>query len=385
MSAPVHRHLAVLLTIAAPLALSAQIQPTLPAFTRMEPGACRSCVVRLTPVAIVGSATDKELLREGDRLLALRDGGFVAWGGDGPLLRYDAKGRYVGTLGRTGEGPGEYESVRSATLARGDSVAIFGYGRLTIISATTGRGRTTRSPGAIQAFRLRMLPSGDALIQHYAGAPGPFVVVAPDGTVRKSFGPPAGQVTLPGNRQMPDYDAQQYLIATAPSGGFWAASINYRYGLQRWSTSGAVLQTIRRVPSWWPTHDFAALRRYQTATAGNARPLPYALGLWVDRRDRLLMMTRVADANWKPDPKAPKPRESEREGPYVPWEPTGGYSRYFDTVLDIYDGTSGELLGSWRNDDFLGEPIGQDLIAVRREASDGVLSYHVWRLVVEER
>lgn len=380
-----HRFLVVLLIIASPLTLLAQAQSKLPPFTRVEPGACRACVVRMTPVVVVGSAEDKELLREGDRLLALRTGGFVAWGGDGPLLRYDAKGRYVGTLGRRGEGPGEYGSVQSATLARGDSVALFGYGRLTIISATTGRGRTIRSPAALQAFRLRMLPSGDALIQHYAGPPGPFVVMAPDGTVRHAFGAPAGQVTLPDNRQVRDWDAQQYLIATASSGGFWAASIYYRYGLQRWSTSGSVLQAIRRVPSWWRTHDHAALRRYWDAGAGNVPPLPYALGLWVDGRDRLLMLTRVADANWKADPKAPKPREHGKERPGAPWIPTGGYSRYFDTVLDIYDGKSGELLGSWRNDDFLGQSIGQDLIAVRREASDGILSYHVWRVVVEER
>lgn len=380
-----YRHLAVVLTFVCPLTLPAQTLPKPPAFTRTEPGACRTCNVRLSHVATVGSAEDEELLREGDRLVVLPNGGFVAWGGDGPLLRYDAKGKFVGTLGRIGSGPGEYRSIQSASVARGDSIALFAYGRLTVISATTGRGRTSQSPNPTRAFRLRVLPSGDAVIQHYAGPPGPFVVMAPDGTIRHAFGAAAALVTLQDNRQVPDYDGQQFLIAPAPFGGFWAASMYYRYGLQRWSTSGSVLQSIRRVPTWWATYDYAALRASQVAGAGNAQPLPYALGLWVDGRDRLFALTRVADASWEADPKAPRAPESGKEGPRMPWVPTGGLGRYFDAVLDIYDGKSGEFLGSWRNDDVLGEPIGQDLLAVRSEASDGVLSYRVWRVVVEDR
>jgi hypothetical protein len=163
------------------------------------------------------------------------------------------------------------------------------------------------------------------------------VVLAANAALKLTFGPPATVVDFGNGGQGPDYDSQQYLVAPATGDGFWAAPQFYRYGLQRWSASGEKLQTIARTPSWFPTHDYAALAEARRRGAGVTPPLPFALALWSDS-GRLFLLARAADAKWKADPNSPKVAKipaggGERQA--APWVPTGGLGRYFDGVIDV--------------------------------------------------
>ena len=364
-----------------PLMMQAQAKPTAPTLVRTEPGTCARCTMTLSYVATVGSANDKELVNDSGTLLALPSGEFLVWG-EGPILRYAADGRFLGTLGRIGDGPGEYRGQQSVVAARGDSVSIFAYGRVTTISVGSGAGRTAQAGKPLSAFRHLALPSGDVLIQNYAAPTLPFVLLAPDAAVKLPFGPSATVVDFGNGRRGPDYDSQQDLVAPATGDGFWAAPQFYRYGLQRWSASGEMLQTIARTPSWFPTHDYAALAEARRRGAGITPPLPFAHGLWSDR-GRVFLLARAADAKWKADPNAPKVAEipaGRGERRAVPWDPTGGLGRYYDGVIDVYDSVAGTFLGSWRADAWITGAIGNGMLTTRVESADGVVSFHVWRV-----
>ena len=126
-------------------------------------------------------------------------------------------------------------------------------------------------------------------------------------------------------------------------------------------------------------------RRFKLRVGGHATapPLPFALALWSDS-GRLFLLARAADAKWKADPNSPKVAKipaggGERQA--APWVPTGGLGRYFDGVIDVYDSPAGSFLGSWRADAWISAAIGNGMLATRVESADGVVSFHVWRVV----
>jgi hypothetical protein len=376
------RTLCMTLILSLPSALAAQARPAPPTLVRMESGSCARCTMTLRYVATVGSANDKELINDTGTLLALPSGEFLVWG-EGPILRYAADGHFLGTVGRIGDGPGEYRWQQSVVAARGDSVSIFSYGKVTTISVASGAGRTVQAGQQLSAFRHLVLPNGDVLIQNYNAPTPPFVVLGPDAAVKSTFGPPATIVTKPTNRQGPDYDSQQYLVAAASGDAFWAAPQFYRHGLQRWSASGGKLQAITRTPNWFPTHDYAALTEARRRGGGVTPPLPFAVALWSDPGGRLFLFARTADAQWKPDPNASKLAElpaGRGERRAAPWVPTGGLGRYYDAIFDVYDAGTGSSLGAWRADDWITAAIGNGMLATQVESTDGVVSFHVWRV-----
>lgn len=75
----------------------------------------------------------------------LPDGGLaVANGGTGEIRIYDAEGRYVRTVGRSGEGPGEFRSIGWIALRPPDSI-VAGDIRLRRITVFDGRGNYVRT------------------------------------------------------------------------------------------------------------------------------------------------------------------------------------------------------------------------------------------------
>ena len=73
----------------------------------------------------------------------LSDGRYVA--SDYAWLKiFDAKGKYIRTIGRSGNGPGEFRQLMQICVARGDTLIAFGYGdgRVSVFDST---GRHVRS------------------------------------------------------------------------------------------------------------------------------------------------------------------------------------------------------------------------------------------------
>ncbi len=352
-----------------------------PALTRLETGSCARCTLRLESVVTIGTADDKELVPENGMPATPRAGQFFVGDimGKQPILQYDSLGRFIGTIGRLGDGPGEYRGAQAIAAARGDSIAIYKYPRVAIISTETGRGRSVRHATGIQGFRILSTPNGSTLIQNYTERNPSFVVVAPTGETTRAFGP-ASKVDLGGGHAMNDPEAQQFVLARSPSGGFWAVAMHYHHLLEHWTFDGRLVRRIERLAPWFPIHDEMALSEHRRMGAGLVAPLPIMLGAWADGRGHLFVVGRVADAKWQEDPAAKAP-PAGRVGSVLPNEAlTGGIDRYFDGVIEVYDEATGGLLGSWRSDVFPGAFTETGLLVDSRQSEEGVKSFVFWRL-----
>jgi len=357
-----------------------------PALTRLEPGTCPTCTLTLEKLAVVGSASDPELLPDFVRLLQLPDGGYIVAPTarePGQLLRYDRSGKYVGTLGKLGDGPGEYRSIHSMVFARGDSLSLMGQRRITTISLATGRGRS--EPVTLESFFHLVLADGRAVINVMAQKEPMFALLTPTSQLSSRFGPMPPMVVLPrqNGRTIGDPYATWVAMAPSPSGGFWAGAIYYGHRLQKLAPSGQVLFETARKPSWFPTFVYADIdeKLYRLGELRTPRPtIMSAVG--VTPTGQVITLSRVADAKWKADPKAPPPKPPGGEYPVENLVPTGGIDRYVDSVLELYREADGAFLGSWRSDALLGQMTPNGLIYLKGEDGDGVVSYTVYRVRV---
>ncbi len=384
MEAHLLARLVATLTMVFTSAASAQLPPTL---VRLEPGTCPTCTVTLEKVAVIGKATDAELLPEYGRLTALADGGYVFAAGTGstPILRYDRNGKYLGAVGRIGDGPGEYRSTQSVVRARGDSLSVMGGRRIATISLSNGRGRSEPVPPKIEGFFHVVLPDGRVIVNASAQEQATFALLSPTSTLISRFGPLPPKVVLPyqGGRTITDPYATWVSMAVSPSGAVWAGVMHYAHRRQKIAATGAVLVDIARKPSWHSAYTYADIdeKMYRLGELRVPR-LSTMTGLGIDPGGLLVTMSRVADAKWKADPKAPPPHPPGGEYPVEKLVPTGGIDRYVDTILEVYREADGAFLGSWRSDAVLGSMMSNGLISLKVEDADGVVSYTVYRVKV---
>jgi hypothetical protein len=357
-----------------------------PALTRLEPGTCPTCTISLEKVAVVGSAEDAELLSEYNRLLQLPDGGYLVAptsGELGQLLRYDRSGKYLGTLGKIGDGPGEYRSIQSMVFARGDSVSLMGGRRITTISLASGRGRS--EPVTLQAFYHQVLSDGRVIVNSMAQGEPRFALLTPTSQLTSRFGPEPPMVVLPrqNGRTIGDSYGNLVAMAPSPSGGFWVGATYYGHRLQKLTSTGQVLFETARKPAWFAPYAYADIdeRLYRLGELRTPRPtIMNAVG--VTSSGHVLTLSRTADAKWKADPKAPPPNPPGGEYPVERLVPTGGIDRYVDSVLELYRESDGAFLGSWRSDTVLGQMTPNGLIYLKGEDADGVASYTVYRVKI---
>ena len=120
-----------------------------------------------TPIVDIGGSGDRDelafvvgALRLGDGRIAIADQGTRS------IRIFDARGRFVRSIGREGGGPGEFSSITRLELLAGDSLAAYDGLRMTLtVFDTSGRlGRTeqlTRAPGG---FRLEGLLGDGTMI-----------------------------------------------------------------------------------------------------------------------------------------------------------------------------------------------------------------------------
>ncbi len=111
-------------------------------------------------LAVSGTGPAHEFFRVADATLR-PDGSIVVLdAGSHEVRLYSAVGRHVGSTGREGEGPGEFERPRSLDQYRGDSLAVFDYWgrRITVLDAS---GRFVRSVPLTVPFLQEMHTLGD--------------------------------------------------------------------------------------------------------------------------------------------------------------------------------------------------------------------------------
>lgn len=293
---------------------------------------------------------------------------------------FDQRGRFLGRLGRKGEGPGEFMGVGQIRVGRGDTVRIYDHWnpRVTVFSPElelVGTRKMTLpvgggTNGLVELPDGRLVTQRPFAIPEYAGFP--VHLMSADGKILLSFG---SEEENPGYR-LGQERLMWHTIASASDDRVWVAPTT-RYSIGLWDLSGRMLAKLDRAPSWFPPHPDSPFGiDYDNP---NSPPHPGIIGLWQDSEGRLWTLTYVADEHYQ-----------EALGPV---QGIGGElravtneQRYSDTMVEVLDPQSGELIASRRIDASLNmfaaiSKTGR--VAAYREDERGFPYVDVWDLRLE--
>lgn len=224
------------------------------------------------PSLIIGDRDEEPyLLSQVKSPVELSDGRIILANGASTELRiYDAKGTYLKTIGRKGNGPGEFQDIEKVTRLAGDTLAVFhGRGdislftsagtfirRLTVMRPTTSDGRPTALTSTAlildggvrllirQAFERESGPVGKRF-----DATAPHSLVTIDNRVVKELG------AQPFMESIYEKDGPRYvwLCATEVStgnGNSFYLGYGTEYSIRRYTAQGKLDQIVRR--AWTP-------------------------------------------------------------------------------------------------------------------------------------
>jgi hypothetical protein len=315
-------------------------------------GQCDGCRIELRELAILGSLSDSasvqvrpsgcfvERLTTGEFLMSAPVGGgrILVYGPDG--------GPVVRTIGRYGAGPGELGSRRlTPAVGRGDTVHVYDVAN-NRFSVYTSSGEVVRSfilPWSVSRFAL--LP-GSGYLVHRTQVP------ADTGRAslfyRLDF--EGREIARFGTATADQVDVAQWVLSPDGDSRAWTAYA-LRYSLQHWSDNNAAPTSFVRDAPWFPPEFFVSDSMYVVDP-----PPPTLQHIWRDAANRLWTYTWVPDGNFKPGPVENRP---------------GWYARTFDTVIEVIDVRTMEVLARTTVDARLTPACNSTLSAEIRETPEG--------------
>jgi hypothetical protein len=160
---------------------------------------CATCTLEVTLAARIGDVNDPQIPQLVPRVLRdTRGTHYLMFKDvyDQPILRYDSLGHYVGTLGRLGQGPGEYEITRTIFLGADDSLYLASSGRIQVFDRN---GRYSRVLPGIRSWSIGITAGSDPVLYSRrvpSRDEGVILVHDADGTVRDSILPYYYQVVM---------------------------------------------------------------------------------------------------------------------------------------------------------------------------------------------
>ena len=334
--------------------------------------ACDSCRLTLEHLVTFGEREGPGRVMKPTAMARDSRGNYLIAHGDGggharQVWVFDPDGAFVQTLGREGDGPGEYRSIRRIDVLPGDTLELFDV-RL--------RRRTTLSPDhtflASQSYEAAgfpgsaRLPDGRLVLRQHIRTPErvgyPFQLVDRSGKIVRSLG------SL--NPQHRPKEEVKYMrsVASSPKGSlFW--TIGYGdYLMELWDTTGARLDALQRETKWFEPY----VSELWPITPDGPTPQSQVRIVKVDSENRIWTLVRKAKEDW---------RMILRSLPGGHEEDASLIQNVYDWVLEIVDPDTGELLVSQVLEDreyvrFLDE----DLIVSYREDSVGFPFLDIWRI-----
>ena len=202
-------------------------------------------------------------------VIRLSDGTIVVADGASSELRFfDSTGRHVRTVGRPGQGPGEFTRLELIARLRGDTIVAGGYTGVPSFFSPSGVFlRQARQPGSGgdvppgPRVQLGVFDDGSRLVgvvsmeAQTTNAPGRWVdslsafIIEPDGTVRRPFGNVPHLTFVRGEtRPHPPWLAP--ILAMATDGRSLFLGFGNEYAIRVYSADGKLTRVIRR--RWSP-------------------------------------------------------------------------------------------------------------------------------------
>jgi hypothetical protein len=289
------------------------------------------------------------------------------------LFLFDARGKYLRRVGREGRGPGEFQCAMSAAVGRGDSVAVFDFGRTSILTPKLEFARLVPpEKTGTRVFIGRMFiqqPDGSWVMETggYAGGTlkhdvyhfAPDWSVVPFSTYRRS------------QRDFLKYPPG--LLAAHGGGQFWGllGSLDPGMELGLFDGTGLLTRTLKLNPSWWVAIDWGAVKRREDKPGTIVPPYSSPVDIREDKRGRLWVLATVPAADWRKYPMQHLADGSTYESP-----------RRNNTMIELVDPNSGKTLASTRFEFAIQHFIDDTHVLVAREDEDGNMVFEVYSIDV---
>jgi hypothetical protein len=263
-------------------------------------------------------------LPNGTRILVPQPGGVSAL----PAVFGD-DGGFLGTIGTEGDEPGEFRGAIFARVGPGDSIYIFAENpRAVVFSAGRAYGRTVPLPMGI--WDALVLPDQRIVLTSPMNErPLPFLLLDPQGTlIRELGGSDSASLAVKSPRW----------LARGDDGGYWTMPMQFRWRLEHWDSTGALIGAIERNPAWF--------QRYQQmlALTHTQAPQPTVQAFWIDSIGQLWVLGRTADPAWASG------LGPVRFGVAGAIAPILDPDKVYDTVIELRDATTGALISEARFD-----------------------------------
>ena len=333
---------------------------------------CQDCDLRLERVAVLGGPDLPFEFGSGAILAITSDGRYLATPfGATELALFGPDGGFERLVGGPGAGPGEFGDIASVAVGPGDTIYVFEFpAQITRLTADLRyHDRFVPAlPAAPQGWTV--MPDGATAfvaVQIGTGLRGDRLwVFEPGGAVRASFSP------APRAYHLSDYNETVGFLSPSPRyGGLWFAKLN-EYSLHlfvdRRETKTVVRETDWFAPWQGPLGGEGLVEPKRPGVAGVA-----------ERPDgRLTVVTLVADADWEQNrPRIVRGRLEHGLNPdLLPRQ------LMFDSMVEILDPETDEVLATARSDDAVHLPVGGDGTVVYAARADDIGRYriHVYRL-----
>ncbi|CAN5775680.1 hypothetical protein BH23GEM10_BH23GEM10_09710 [soil metagenome] len=286
----------------------------------------------------------------------------------GEIHLFNTSGAYVRTIGRRGEGPGEFAGIQAILGLSGDRFAVFdgSLARLTVMTSDGEVVQTAPLPlsvtnaAAAQVDDSTFALAGTMIDADRYGSP--LATIGIDGTVRQIFGEDEEEKQRPMlGRIMPRYPAWH------PQHGI-VSMRRYRWAIERWAPDGSLIDTIEREVPWlqWPHPPIDPDNPHFIG-----QPEEQLLGAQFDQAGRLWYFSRKTPATW---------REGVANGQ------VSDLRLWVDTRIEVFDLETESVL-CWLTVDLPGINgfMGRGLIATYQENAVGEPQVDVWRLRLSPR
>ena len=283
---------------------------------------CSKCEIHLEHEVTIGAKDGPGAITSWPTALAVGPERHIVvvapYAGEERPREYDPSGRFIRRIGTVGEGPGEFERAEYAAFS-GDSLLVYdrAQGRISVFGRDRTYARTIA--GVPQLYRWVELSDGSLVANRTDYRLEPMVRLDRNGAVLASFGE-----LYSGNDESAYLRPVRYLAASS-SGGVWSAQLAFDYRIEKWSTTGELLQAIHLDQPWFPSYE-----RAQNA-APEVPPQSTVQGIWEDPTGLLWIVGVTADPDYR-EGLGPS-RRVEGHQVYEIIDPTLVY----DAVIDVID------------------------------------------------
>lgn len=338
---------------------------------------CKTCSIQFSKVATIGSIDDPELPTVSPRFGGLSfdsKGQFVLSDVAGQqLLAYTPSGKFIRTLGRKGDGPGEFHQAVRTFFDAYDSLYVVDIGRVSVFSPDLKYVRTITMPVAMSQSIIAV-PNRWVILNHgltYRGSP--LKILSNDGALR---------LFIQDSSALGSCFACTLVVGNAAAGDRLWSSWNTQYRLQEWRDDGAALRNVSVVNSAWHKGGELVL-----PGDPNVPPPSVVIALAEDKQHLLWSLGELPVADWTPIPrsKTRTARATRGASNVAVGSVTTGLEtlKRMITAIDVFDMTANKLLVSQRFPHRQFRLIAPGYLAEVREDKDGVPVWDIFKVTIK--